>query len=135
VLLADQVDPSGLGHADKVHAAVLEEAAVFDSEDGIDHDFRNVGVFHDLALGARPGVEERGDELRFEFVSGEIVAFADDAFDFAVFDFDAGGFGAVVAFRAGGDFDSAFHHFEATQRRLSVFLFFLGQVGVAGAAQ
>ena len=96
VALAGDVDPEGLSEAKEVDAAMLEETAVFDGENRIDHHLRNFVVLHHLALGALLGVEQRGDELRLKLVGGEIAAAAADADDFAVAHQDASRIGAVI---------------------------------------
>ena len=52
------VNPCGLGQAEKVHAAVLKEAPVFDGQHRIHHQLRNFVVRDQLALGALLGIEQ-----------------------------------------------------------------------------
>ena len=59
---------AALDGADVVDAAVLEEAAVFDGDDGLHHVRRDVVVGDEAALGAVLVFGERGDELRLELV-------------------------------------------------------------------
>ncbi len=70
-----EINPGRLRQADEIHAAVLEEAAVFDGQHGVHHDLGNLVVGYQLPLGALLRVEERGDHLRFEFVGFQIAGF------------------------------------------------------------
>ena len=95
-----------LGGADVVDAAVLEEAAVFDGDDGLDHARRDLVVGDEAALGAVLVFGEGGDELRLELVGAEGGAvFGGDALDLAAAGVDGGAVGGVVALRAGLDED------------------------------
>ena len=90
-----------LDHADVVDAAVLEEAAVFDGEDGLDEVLRDLVVGDEAALGAVGVFAEAGDEKGFEFVAGERLAVVvGDGVDDAVGDVDGGAVLGVVGLRA-----------------------------------
>ena len=82
VLLEDVLD-GALGGADVVDAAVLEEAAVFDGEDGLDHARGDAVVGDHAALGAVFVFREGGDELGFELVGGKrgAAVFGGDGLD------------------------------------------------------
>ena len=57
---------------------MLEEAAVLDGEDGVEHVGGNLIVGDDAALDAVFIFGERGDELRLELVGGEGCAVVGD---------------------------------------------------------
>ena len=59
-----------IGGANIVDAAVLEEATVFDGDDGLDHARWNLVVGDETALGAVLVFGECGDELWLELVGG-----------------------------------------------------------------
>ena len=56
--LVSEIDPCRFRQAHVVHSAVLEEAPVFDGQDGINHDFGDVLVLDDLALRPLFGIEQ-----------------------------------------------------------------------------
>ena len=58
VALMSHVHPGGFRQADKVHAAVLEEAAVFDGQHRIHHQLRNLVIRDQLPLGALLRIEQ-----------------------------------------------------------------------------
>ena len=106
LVVADDVFDGALGDAEVVDAAVLEEVAVFDRGDGLDHARRDLFVGDEAALDAVLVFGESGDELGFELVRGErCTVFGGDALYFATGGIDGGTVGGVVAFRAGLDED------------------------------
>ena len=93
-----------LGGAEVVDAAVLEEAAVFDGDDGLHHVRRDLVVGDEAALGAVLVFGEGGDELRLELVACQGGAvFGGDGLHHAVGGDDGGAVGGEVALRAGLD--------------------------------
>ena len=122
VALAGNVDPEGLREAQEVDAAMLEETAVFDGENRVDHHLGNFVVFHDLALGALLGVEQGGNQLRLKFVGGEIAAAAADADDLSVTHQNASRIGAVIRLRAGRDLDAVVQQAVGAHLRLVALL-------------
>ena len=80
----NDVNPRSFGQTHKVDATMLEEAPIFDGEDRIDHHFGNVVIVHQLPLGPLLGVEQRGHNLRFQFVCGQGAATSADALHFAI---------------------------------------------------
>ena len=76
VALMSYVHPGGFRQADKVHAAVLEESAVFDGQHRIDHQLGNLVIGDQLPLGTLFGIEQGSDHLRFEFVGRKIAGLA-----------------------------------------------------------
>ncbi len=127
--LPHHVDPHRFKHAGEVHAAVLEKSPVFYGHYGIDHHFRNVGVLNYLALGALLVVEQRGYELRLQFIGGKLIAFAGDAIDLAVVNGDVRRFRTVVTFGARRDLDAVADQVKAAERRLAVL------IGISSPAQ
>src|SRR5258705_10671799 len=97
--LPGDVNYESLKQANEVDATMLEEAAVFDRNDRIDHHFWNFVVFHPLALGALLGVKERGDQSGFEVQGGELAAANGDVIDFGLAQNNAGRVGAVIRLR------------------------------------
>src|ERR1700730_18096687 len=97
---ANHIDPGRLRHAKEIHSAVLKEPSVFDGEHRLNYHRRNLIELHELTLGALLGIEQRGDQLRLQFVRRKLVPFADNAFDLAVLDLNTSGLGAVVGLRA-----------------------------------
>ena len=67
-MAANDVGQTSFREAVVVDAAVLEEAPVFDGDDGVHQVFGNLVEGDDLALGAVFAAEERGDHPRFELV-------------------------------------------------------------------
>ena len=57
-----------------VDAVVLEEAAVFDGQNGLDQIGRNLVVGEQAALGAVGVVAEAGDEQRLQLIAGQRLA-------------------------------------------------------------
>ena len=81
-VVREDVLEGALGGAEVVDAAVLEEVAVFDGDDGLHHARRDLLVGDEAALGAVLVFGERGDELRLEFVGAEGGSvFGGDALD------------------------------------------------------
>ena len=74
--LAYHVAPHRFGRAHKIHAAVLEEAPVFNRQHRLHHHRRNVVVLDQFALRALLGVEQRRHQLRLQFIRRKIVAIA-----------------------------------------------------------
>ena len=129
VALVGHINPGHLRHADEIHPAVLEEAPVLDGQHGIHHDFGDLVVFHHLALGTLFGVEQRGNHLRFQLVSGQLSALSRDVSYLAILYANRRGFRAVIGLGARLDLDSAADHAVAAHGRLLIF------VGVARPAQ
>ena len=68
---------------------MLEEAAVFDGEHGLDQIGRNLVVADEAALGAVGVLSEAGDEQRLEFITGQgLAAVVGDGFHNAGIDAD-----------------------------------------------
>ncbi len=65
---AHHVDPRRFRHAQKIHAAVFKEAPVFDRQHRLHHLRRNVVVLHQLAFRPLLRVEQRGHQLRLQFI-------------------------------------------------------------------
>ena len=61
-------------HADVVHAAVLEEAAVFDGDHRMHQVLRNLVVGDQAALGAVGVFAQAGDQQRLQFIAGQRLA-------------------------------------------------------------
>ena len=91
--LPDQIDPCSLPHANKIHAAMLEEPPVFDGENRIDHHLRNVVVLHQLPL----RVEQRGQRFWLQLVSVQRTAApAGDARNLAILEVNRRRIGIVI---------------------------------------
>src|SRR3982074_3736040 len=97
---ANHVDPRRLRHAKEIHSAVLKEPPVFDGEHRLNYHRRNFVVLHQLTLGSLLGIEQRGNQLRLQFVCRKLISLADNVFHLAVLNLDACGLRAVVGLRA-----------------------------------
>ncbi len=72
--VANHIVPGPTGDAEVVHAAVLEEAAILDGQNGLDQVRRNLVVGEQAALGAVGIVAEAGDEQRLQLIAGKRLA-------------------------------------------------------------
>ncbi len=94
-------------------------ALEFDGDDRVHHNLWNVIVFDDLALRALFGIEQRGDQLRFEFVGAQIARFILNALNFSPTETDFGRIGTVIRLGAGMDFDPSLQRSIAAKHGLA----------------
>ena len=81
---------------------MLEEAAVFNGDDGMNEIRRNLVVGEEAALGALRALAQAGDEQRLELVAGKLLAVrVGDRIHHAAADVDGGAVGRVIRLRAG----------------------------------
>ena len=105
--VAGEVVNDRSGHAVIVDAAVIEEAAVLDGGDGLDHARGDLVIGDEATLGAVFVFGERGDELGLELVGAEGGAvLGGDAVDDSAGGCDGGAIGGVEALLAGLDEDA-----------------------------
>ncbi len=120
-VVALEIVDDGSGHAVVVDAAVLEEAAVFDGGDGLDHARGDLVVGDEAALGAVLVFGEGGDELGLELVGAERGAvFGGDALDGAAGGVDGGAVGGVEGLGAGLDEDGVAVELEGAELGVAV---------------
>src|SRR5579864_2540264 len=94
-----------LHDAERIEAAVLEEALVFSRNDGVDQDFRNVVEMDQPALLAIAVVEIRDQlRLKLKLAAVRVVLERDDLGDPAARELDDALFLAEVGFGSGKDF-------------------------------
>ena len=93
---------------------------------------RNVVVLHQLALRPLLRVEQRGHQLRLQFVRRKIVAVAADLVDLPVLNADACRLRTVVRLRPGRYLNSVLRHVESAQRRLPLLIRIPGPTQLRG---
>ncbi len=109
-------------HAQIVHAAVLEKPPVLDRQHRLHHHRGDLVVLHQLALRPLLRVEQRGHQLRLQFIRRKLGAPTHDLRDLAVFNCDLRRLRRVIRLRPGRDLDPALHQPERPQIRIAVFV-------------
>src|SRR5581483_2495026 len=118
--LPGKIHPRRLAHTHKIHAAMLEEAAVFNGQDRVNHHLGYFVVLYDFALGTIASLKQRSDELGFQFVGHQVPSFAADVLHLSILNLNGGWFGAMVGLGPGTHLDTTADQAKASERRLAI---------------
>ncbi len=112
----------------------MKEPAVLNGRNCVHHDFGNIVILHDAALGTLLAVEESGNELGLEVVGGKSVAVVAERgylLDLALVDANERALRVVIRLLSRLDLNSIRHRAIGTKLGLALFAGF----GISGMAQ